>query len=104
MYREYYISSVKMEFRPVHLDAGNSNGFSLMQFFSGTTMDRIQAEPVTGALDYKAHDPTRPFKRFYRVFKYAKQKSLVWRSANDALTGTAGSFNVLPDCVTTFFM
>lgn len=27
MYREYYISSLKLEYRPAHLDAGSGNGF-----------------------------------------------------------------------------
>lgn len=72
MYREYYISSMKIEFRPVHLDAGNAGSLSLNSLVSGTTMDRMAAEFLEGALDYKAYDPTRPFKRFYRVAKYAK--------------------------------
>lgn len=59
---------------------------------------------LRGALDYKEYDPLKPFKRFYRVSKYAKQKSLIWRSCADALTGAAGGFNVLPNCVTSINM
>ena len=29
MFREYRISSMKLEYRPVHIDAGNGNGFAI---------------------------------------------------------------------------
>lgn len=64
-------------------------------------MDTMAAGNLyVGALDYKQYHPERPFKRFYRIAKYAKQKSLIWRSVADALNGPAGGFNVLPNCIT----
>lgn len=103
MYKEYYISSMKLEFRPAHLDAGNAAGYVIHAAQVGTAMDRLIAGPhgpdqYVNAIDYRTYDATRPFKRFYRVYKYAKQKSLIWRSCTDAITGLVGGFNVLPNC------
>lgn len=76
MYREYYLSSVKIEYRPDRLDAGNSAGISISPIEVGTTMDSMNVQPTIGSLDYKQYDPTRPFKRFYRIKQYARQKFL----------------------------
>lgn len=77
MYREYYVSSVKIEYRPTHFDAGNAPGFVLKTINCGTAMDRLIVYPLNdtefrAALDSKVYDVSRPFKRFYRVSKYAK--------------------------------
>lgn len=105
MYREYYISSLKIEYRSTHIDPGNAAGIFIRTINCGTAMDRLIAYPAPvneflGAIDQKPFDVTRPFKRFYKVAKYARQKSLVWRSSQDALTGANGAFNVLPNCQT----
>lgn len=106
MYREYYISSMKIEFRPSHIDSGNGPGILISPLLCGTAMDRLLPYPMAvgefrGALDSKYYDFNKPFKRFYRVSKYAKQKSLIWRSCADALSGlVSGGFNTLPNCQT----
>jgi len=66
-------------------------------------MDRYSAGPhgaaeIRNSIDYRTYNSRVPFKRFYRVAKYAKTKSLVWRNANDAITGAAGGFAGLPNC------
>jgi len=77
MYREYYVSSVKIEYRPSHLDAGNGGSYIIKGIISGTAMDRLLAFPAPvvefgAALDTKPFDAMKPFKRFYKVSKYAK--------------------------------
>ena len=76
MFKEYYISSLKLEFEPVHIDAGNGNPFIMQSLHSGTTMDAMVSTQIQGALDYRTHDPTKRFKRFYRVKQYARQKQV----------------------------
>ena len=102
MYRDYYISSLKIEFRPTNL-YGGGNAFRIDSLTCGTSMDTILGTPMlpgsfNAALDAKMFDVQKPFKRFYRVAKYARAKSVIWRSCNDALTGPNGGFNVLPNC------
>lgn len=72
-------------------------------------MDRILAAPIApvefrGALDFKTYNWNRSFKRFYKVSKYAKQKSVIWRACGDAASGAlAGGFNALPNCQTAIY-
>lgn len=94
---------MKLEYYPAHLDSGAA-AFTIEPGICGTAMDRLNAYPMptsefAAALDSKTFDPMRPFKRFYRVYKYAKQKSLIWRSCADAIAGGgSGGFNTLPNC------
>lgn len=46
MYKEYYISSMKIEYRPCHLDAGNTAGFVIQAGLCGTTMDSLLPVPL----------------------------------------------------------
>lgn len=89
-----------MEWRPCQIDAGNAGSYVIGAASVGTTMDSMANQIATNALDYKSFDVSRPFKRFYRVSKYAKQKLVAWRSATDAITGVNGGFNFLPNCIT----
>lgn len=43
------------------------------------------------------YNPTRPFKRYYHVKKWAAQKDVNWRSTDKAL---ANSYSGYPDCTT----
>jgi hypothetical protein len=111
MFREYYISSMKIEYRPCHIDAGNQNGFIMNALICGTSVDEYSAQGFSAtnllfrnSLDAKSYDPMKPFKRFYRVYKYAKSKSLVWRSTADAITGANGGFAGLPNSITNISM
>jgi len=46
-----------------------------------------------------------PFKRYYRVSKYARQYlQQPMRATREAGTGNNGGFNGLPDCITNFKM
>ena len=72
MYREYYVSSMKIEYKPDFLDPGNANAVQISSIECGTVMDRLLPVPIgppeiRGALDYKSYAFNRPFKRFYRV-------------------------------------
>lgn len=104
MYREYYVSSFKIEYRPLRFDLGNGNvPVSMAPITVGTAMDRLNLVPIApvefrSALDSKLYDPNRSFKRFYRVAKYANTKLIKWRSTTDALTGATGLFYTLPNC------
>lgn len=102
MYREYWVSSAKFEYRPVKIDGG-ANSYTLSPILCGTGMDRLNLTPIVttefrAALDFKLYDPTKGFKRFYRVAKYANSKLIKWRSTNDATNGPNGGFNTLPNC------
>ena len=71
-------------------------------------MDTLLGTPMVpgtfnAALDAKMFDVQKPFKRFYRVAKYARAKSVIWRSCADAINGPNGGFNILPNCQTTLY-
>lgn len=104
MFREYFVSSMKIQYRPNILDAGNAGSFSISPIDCGTAMDRLIAYPIPineyyGALDFKVYDPKRPFSRFYKVSKYANTKLVKFRGTADAIAGAggAGGFHVLPN-------
>ena len=67
MYRDYYISSLKIEFRPTNL-YGGGNAFRIDSLTCGTSMDTILGTPMlpgsfNAALDAKMFDVQKPLKR-----------------------------------------
>lgn len=102
---------MKIEYRPCHLDAGNSAGYVMSPLICGTVVDYISSTN-TGAplsnfrnsLDTKTYDPTKPFTRFYRVWKYARMKHVNTRRTDDAVTGGNGGYNSLPNCMTMLWL
>lgn len=94
MFREYAVSSLKIEYRPVHYQPSTLD-LRKGTILCGTSMDTLNAYPCPidtyrAALDFKQYDSDKPFKRFYRVQKYANTKLIKWRSTRDAVTGVNG--------------
>lgn len=105
MFRTYKISSVKFEYRPYFFSAGNGSALSLKSINMGTKMDIVgaQAIPVPlsdyrASLDAKQYDPTKPFKRFYHIGRWAKGRDIGWRNCSEALLNNYG--NTSTDCIT----
>jgi len=78
MFKSYKITSAKVEYKPYYFSAGNAATIAMKSINSGTTMDVVGAfvapaalNTFRAALDAKEYDPQRPFKRFYRISKWA---------------------------------
>lgn len=103
MYKEFKITGMKLEYKPTFISSGTAD-VSITGCVSGTNMNNIGGYPIapglySGAQDSKTYDFSRPFKRYYRVSKWAKgQQYVTWRDATTAITGNPGGYNVLPNC------
>jgi len=102
MFRSYKITGLKIEYRPYMFQLTNAGMKSLI---CGTTMDHNGAwavpAPVSvfrASLDSKEYDPSRPFKRYYHIGRWAKGRNISWRTTDEANTNTYG--NATPDCIT----
>lgn len=83
MFKEYFISSLKIEYTPLNYSAG-ANFLANGPIRCGTSMTTNTAYPIpdgafAGALDYKEYDSSRRFKRFYKVGKYARGMDVPYR-------------------------
>lgn len=108
MFRSYRINGMKIQYRPYFFSA-TQNDLVLKAINVGTKMDISAAQVVPvplpeyrAALDARVYDPTKPFKRYYHVRKWASGKEINWRDTSQALTNTYG--NATPDCMTCFEM
>lgn len=102
MFRSYKITGLRIEYRPYMFQLTNAGMKSILV---GTTMDHSGAWAVPApisvfraSLDSKEYDPTRPFKRFYHVGRWAANRSINWRTTDEANVNAYG--NTTPDCIT----
>lgn len=102
MFRSYKITGLKIEYRPYMFQLTNAGMKSVL---CGTTMDHSGAWAVPApiqvfraSLDSKEYDPSRPFKRYYHISRWAKGRDINWRTTDDANTNQYG--NATPDCIT----
>lgn len=68
--------------------------------YPGAAVNPISLTEFRGSLDFKVFSADRPFKRYYKVSKWAKGVDQPWRYCADALTDTYTWGNAYPDCIT----
>lgn len=79
MWNDYKVTGLAIKYRPYTFDLAGPSAIIRQRLACGTTMNNVVTggqlpEKMVGFLDTKTYDPSRPFKRFYRVGKWWNQQ------------------------------
>lgn len=89
MFKEFFITGLKLEYRPLNYQAG-ANFLAMGPVRCGSVMNTYVPYPMSttrfvGALDYREYDSNKPFKRYYNVGKWARKMDLPFRATTGVI-------------------